>query len=314
MKIMLMVTGLLLSLSTSVHSASFDCKKASNYAEREVCADEKLSSLDDKLSALYKKVRKTAGDWREGQLTWLKKRNQCQSKTCLLTAYQTRVAYFETALDKQAETNTTSDEKTAISPIKQGNQLTLTRYKDEAFCTAIAKPLTDKINATTQAPLVFSEWQTFDFPDKVLPMYFPRHKKPRSLLGGYQYLDFDGDGKENLIIRRRTWIRGKDYHVLYFFEKNEIDLSKVQYWSNFKKVPRVDPMIGGDSIGPIGSLDLIKFNEEVFLLFFPNEFVRSDKFLEVYKIQDSDLIKDDDRKTRNIEDLCLFKAKQSLIM
>jgi uncharacterized protein len=37
-----MVVGLLLSLSTSVHSASFDCNKASNFAEREVCADEEL--------------------------------------------------------------------------------------------------------------------------------------------------------------------------------------------------------------------------------------------------------------------------------
>jgi len=320
---MLMVAGLLLPLSTSVHSASFDCNKASNFAEREVCADEALSSLDDKLSALYKKVRKTAGNWREGQLKWLKKRNHCKSKTCLLSAYQTRVAYFASALDKQAETNTTSDEKTAISPIKQGNQLTLTRYKDEAFCTAIAKPLTDKINISkANGPPVFSDWQAFDFPDKVLPMYFPRHKKPGSLIGGYQYLDFDGDGEKEFIIRERTWIRGKDYHVLYFFEDNEIDLTKAQQWADFKGAAKVNPFTDGYKIlgsywGPIVNMDLIEFNGEIFFLLFPNEFTRSDydndKFLAVYKILDTDLIKNG-RKTRNIEDLCLFKAKQSLII
>ena len=50
MKMILMIVGLLLSLSTSVHSASFDCNKAGNFAEREVCADKTLSSLDEKLS------------------------------------------------------------------------------------------------------------------------------------------------------------------------------------------------------------------------------------------------------------------------
>lgn len=97
MKIIVIVLGWGLTIA-SVYSASFDCKKASNFAEHEVCADKELSKLDDKLSALYKKVKTAKGNWREGQLTWLKERNSCKTKPCLLIAYQTRVLFFESAL------------------------------------------------------------------------------------------------------------------------------------------------------------------------------------------------------------------------
>ncbi len=99
-KVIIMMSVLVLSLSTLVHSASFDCKKASNFAEREVCSDKELSKLDDKLSVLYKKIKKTAGDWRKSQLLWLQERNNCKTKQCLLTAYQTRVVFFESELTK----------------------------------------------------------------------------------------------------------------------------------------------------------------------------------------------------------------------
>lgn len=98
--VIIMMSVLVLSLSTLVHSASFDCKKAGNFAEREVCADKELSMLDDKLSALYKKIKKTAGDWRKSQLLWLQERNNCKTKQCLLTSYQTRVVFFESELTK----------------------------------------------------------------------------------------------------------------------------------------------------------------------------------------------------------------------
>jgi uncharacterized protein len=101
MKIILMVISSLLALSTSVHSASFDCNKASNFAERQVCADEALSSLDVELSSLYKKVRQTIGVLRESQLQWLKERNNCKTKQCLLASYQSRVLFFEKLLNEK---------------------------------------------------------------------------------------------------------------------------------------------------------------------------------------------------------------------
>ncbi|MBU2870402.1 lysozyme inhibitor LprI family protein [Colwellia sp. E2M01] len=85
----------------SVNAASFDCKKAGNYAERVICTSEKLSSLDDELSVLYKKLNNSEGDWRESQLTWLKDRNSCKTQECLLTTYQTRVLFFESLLAKK---------------------------------------------------------------------------------------------------------------------------------------------------------------------------------------------------------------------
>lgn len=96
MKIIILAMGVM--FCAFGHSVSFDCNKASTFAEREVCAEEKLSILDDKLSEQYKKIKLTEGNWREDQLTWLKERNNCKSKQCLLTVYQERVLFFESAL------------------------------------------------------------------------------------------------------------------------------------------------------------------------------------------------------------------------
>ena len=50
-----------------VHSASFDCAKATTKIEKVICANPKLSELDEKLSALYKKVLELSPiPWRGG--------------------------------------------------------------------------------------------------------------------------------------------------------------------------------------------------------------------------------------------------------
>lgn len=81
-------------------------------------------------------------------MTWLKARNRCKSKTCLLTAYQTRVEYFESVLAYAPKKKTHIPEEkitaSTVATIPQGNTLILKEYKDKAFCEAISKPLTQK--------------------------------------------------------------------------------------------------------------------------------------------------------------------------
>jgi hypothetical protein len=158
-------------------------------------------------------------------------------------------------------------------------------------------------------------------------MFYPGEThRALSLIGNYKYIDFDGDGKQELIIRERSSIRGKYYHVLYFFEKDEIDLTKTQQWADFKNVPTVAPRsrryktIGGGSYGPIVGIDLIVFEGEVFLLLLPYEHTKSEfnsdeveKVLAVFDIKNTALVKDE-RNTTNIQNLCLFNAKKSLII
>lgn len=142
MKIVLMVAGLLLSLSTSVYSASFDCKKASNFAEREVCADKTLSSLDEQLSALYEKINNEQGNWRESQLFWLKERSNCKTKQCLLATYQERVSFFKHVLRNIVKKRTTLAELNEVSPLIIKNIY----EKDKELCSEVISSIKMKAN------------------------------------------------------------------------------------------------------------------------------------------------------------------------
>jgi uncharacterized protein YecT (DUF1311 family) len=77
------------------HAASFDCAKASTAVEKLICADEKLSVLDDQLTTAYKTASETATDksaLKAQQKDWLKKkRNSCKDAECITKVYQTRI-------------------------------------------------------------------------------------------------------------------------------------------------------------------------------------------------------------------------------
>jgi uncharacterized protein YecT (DUF1311 family) len=81
--------------TTIAQAASFDCAKASTAVEKLICADEKLSILDDQLTTAYKAATETATDkatLKTQQKNWLKKkRNICKDAECLTKAYQSRI-------------------------------------------------------------------------------------------------------------------------------------------------------------------------------------------------------------------------------
>ena len=88
---------LLVGLAPIADATSFDCKKAATFAERTVCADTLLGSLDDALAQNYRHMRAAnigsgaLKDLQATQKSWLSVRDQCKDKQCLIDAYRKRI-------------------------------------------------------------------------------------------------------------------------------------------------------------------------------------------------------------------------------
>ncbi|WP_244788336.1 lysozyme inhibitor LprI family protein [Cupriavidus pauculus] len=96
MKLRLLSATALLCLSAVAHAASFDCKKAGTFVEKEICADASLSKLDDALTSNYRMMMASnLGDGgaslKKEQRAWLAKRNKCTTNKCLNDLYRERV-------------------------------------------------------------------------------------------------------------------------------------------------------------------------------------------------------------------------------
>ena len=96
----LIVSTLLIPIVT--YSASFDCTKASTFVEKTICADSKLSLIDEELNTLYNQIKTNslyADQRKQSQLAWLKERNKCNTKVsneywktkCIREAYEGRI-------------------------------------------------------------------------------------------------------------------------------------------------------------------------------------------------------------------------------
>ena len=91
-----------LFVAFEVHSASFDCAKATKSVEKHICSDKQLSTLDDKLASLYEEASSsdlypdapTQQSIASQQRNWLKTRDRCTTKSCLLKLYEHRIVDF----------------------------------------------------------------------------------------------------------------------------------------------------------------------------------------------------------------------------
>jgi uncharacterized protein len=97
-------------------AASFDCARPASAVERAICADPKLSALDDRAFAAYNAVADTFGvagstDFKNpvvdlllrGHQEWTADRNRCGTDTsCLLAQYLRRIAVLTYHPDPQA--------------------------------------------------------------------------------------------------------------------------------------------------------------------------------------------------------------------
>lgn len=96
------VSALLLAvLASHATAASFDCAKASNFAEKEICRDGFLSGRDEYLAKLYKEALTAIPEdqdvIRQKQREWLQQRNLCQTQKCLDDALNDRILVLERA-------------------------------------------------------------------------------------------------------------------------------------------------------------------------------------------------------------------------
>ncbi|WP_051320526.1 lysozyme inhibitor LprI family protein [Cupriavidus sp. amp6] len=86
----------LLIVSPLAHATSFDCKKASTFAEKTICASSLLGKLDDALTENYSAMLATdLGDGgaslKKEQRAWISQRNKCTTEQCLIDLYRKRV-------------------------------------------------------------------------------------------------------------------------------------------------------------------------------------------------------------------------------
>lgn len=85
-------------IAGSVSAASFDCSKASGFAETEICRDGYLSGVDVVLDRTYKRAVAASSNpegLRQSQRQWLQTRNQCQDQKCLDKALGSRIQELE---------------------------------------------------------------------------------------------------------------------------------------------------------------------------------------------------------------------------
>lgn len=88
---------------SSALAASFDCVKANTKIEKMICADAKLSKLDDELTNSYRQAIEKSEDKQaitKDQRHWLKEtRNSCVDTNCLKAVYEVRIHELSTNLD-----------------------------------------------------------------------------------------------------------------------------------------------------------------------------------------------------------------------
>lgn len=81
-------------------SPSFDCRRARNNAERAICADPGLADLDVRMARRYARMQnnvdgKAAQILRDEQREWLRRRDACETRSCVALMYETRAARMD---------------------------------------------------------------------------------------------------------------------------------------------------------------------------------------------------------------------------
>jgi uncharacterized protein YecT (DUF1311 family) len=81
--------------SSGTFAPSFDCAKASTGAERLICSNQQLSSLDVQLMQAYRKAMSrtaTKDSLKASLIEWRKnQRDACSTAECMVSAYQARI-------------------------------------------------------------------------------------------------------------------------------------------------------------------------------------------------------------------------------
>ena len=122
MKGVVIGTCMLLTLCVTVDptlAASFDCTKAATKSEKLICVDQQVSAADEQLAELYRRILEQSSDKenvKKEQRNWIKaQRDACPDTSCMLKAYQARIA----ALEALEPTRTVAQLRTASLTVAQ---------------------------------------------------------------------------------------------------------------------------------------------------------------------------------------------------
>jgi uncharacterized protein len=116
------IFGLLGTFSVNcTKAASFDCSRARHPVERMICADARLSELDEQLYAAFTAAGGSASpEIRNSQMRWIAQRNRCASPSCLTELYPARIAELKAAASTNSSANPASfDCSRAGQPVEQ---------------------------------------------------------------------------------------------------------------------------------------------------------------------------------------------------
>lgn len=149
-------------ITASTHATSFDCTKASTFAENQICSNAHLEHLDEQLNSAYVAglaSSKSKNQYRTEQREWLKHRDACVTQACVNEAMVTRLKDLDaTPVSRPAAQAATEAPKTrqkqsqpAVIPaatVSQGPQSTAVSNQQP--------PATTSNNATDDSP----DWRT----------------------------------------------------------------------------------------------------------------------------------------------------------
>jgi len=119
------------------YSASFNCAKASTWAEKAICSDPQLSNLDGLLMDSYNKALsgESHGDaLKTTQREWLKSvRNECKDAACLKQTYTSRIAELKKIVETDPKSFSISGEYERYyqgKPNKNSSSITVREMAD----------------------------------------------------------------------------------------------------------------------------------------------------------------------------------------
>lgn len=136
-------------------AASFDCSKAKGYTELTICTTPTLSTLDDNLSILYKKINQENPDnvqlIKKSQLSWLKDvRNKATTAQSLKDAYIARINDLNMILGENKSDKVERPTNTISPPVvpipapeathKANNEIIAGRYNCDNFSDTLNTP------------------------------------------------------------------------------------------------------------------------------------------------------------------------------
>lgn len=95
------------ALATVAEAQSFDCTKATARVEKMICEDDVLARLDTEMNDIYKQAMAKVSvrmktTLRNEQRSWIRSRNACPDRDCVMEYYNKRIDRLKMAIAESA--------------------------------------------------------------------------------------------------------------------------------------------------------------------------------------------------------------------